>query len=128
MDLNSITNNPEQIKQLISLLQQMLPENQDTEHNLEEEQSKIKTKSVRSDKITNRKNKFLDMPEKDMYKSDTKIDKRLAINPPTPRTRRFVPIDARCRVCGKVEKISPSIIPDSLDRYKCNRCSSSAGG
>lgn len=124
MDLNNLTNNPEQIKQLINLLQQMLPENQDNT----EDESKIKTKTVRSDKRTNRKNKFLDMPEKDMYKSDTKIDKKLSINPPTPRTRRFVPIEARCRVCGKTEKISPSILPDSLDRYKCNRCAASAGG
>lgn len=126
MDLN--INNPEQIKQLISLLQQMLPENNsDNDNSDDEDISPIKTKSIRSDKIKSRKNKFVDMPEKNMHKSDSAIDKKLCVNPPTPRNRKFIPVEVKCRVCGKTEKVNPAIVPESVDRYKCNRCSSSSG-
>lgn len=129
MDLNF--NNPEQIKQLISLLQQMLPSD-DKKSNQDDEddsfESPIKTKSARSGKNKNRKNKFLDMQEKNMHKEDIAIDKKLAINSPTPRNREFTPVDVRCRSCGKTEKVSPAIVPDSVDRYKCNNCSTTAGG
>lgn len=128
MELNY---SPQEIKQLIQLLQQMLPK--DTEESISSKsdddfiESKIKTKSIRSDKISNRKNKFLDMPERNMHKSDTAIDKKLSINPPTPRNRKFNSANVKCRICGKQEKVSPSIVPEPADRYKCNNCSTSAG-
>lgn len=125
MDLNF--NNPEQIKQLIAMLQQMLPSDNNTDDESETE-SPIKTKSTRSDKTKNRKNKFLDMQEKNMHKEDIAIDKKLSITTPTPRNREFKPIDVRCRSCGRTEKVNPAIVPDSVDRYKCNRCSTTAGG
>lgn len=114
---------PEQIRQLIEVLQNMLPKNDTEEKNFDN--SKIKTKSVKSNKSNINKNKFLDMPEKDMHKADVKIDKKLSISPPTPRTRKFSTIEVSCRSCGKKEQISPRLIPDSKDRYKCNKCSSS---
>lgn len=129
MDLNF--NNPEQIKQLISLLQQMLPSDdkktKDNEENDSSFESPIRTKSTRSNNNKNRKNKFLDMQEKNMHKEDIAIDKRLAITSPTPRNREFVPVEVRCRSCGKKEKVSPAIVPDSVDRYKCNNCSTTPG-
>ena len=73
------------------------------------------------------KNKFLDMPEKDMHKADSAIDKKLSVHPPTPRNRKFAKIDVACRTCGKQEKVNHSIVPEQLDRYKCNKCSSSSG-
>lgn len=119
MDLN--IENPEQIKQLIAMLQNMLPKEEETN-------SVIKTKSVRtSSKKKQLKNKFLDMPEKDMHKADSVIDKKLAVHPPTPRNRKFSKIDVKCRTCGKYEKVNPSIVPEQIDRYKCNKCSSSSG-
>ena len=125
--------NPKEIKQLIQLLQQMLPKD-DVEEKSESNptnddfvESKIKTKTIRSDRISNRKNKFLDMPEKDMHKSDTAIDKKLSTSPPTPRNRKFTPVKVRCRICGKEEEVNPSIVPEPMDRYKCNNCSTSAG-
>lgn len=126
MDLNF--KDPEQIKQLISLLQNLLP-SEETEKPEESEQfsTKIKTKTRSSKNKEKNNNKFLSMPERNMHKEDIEIDKKLSVNPPTPRTRKFEPIDARCRVCGKTEKVNPSIVSDS-DRYKCNKCSSSAGG
>lgn len=125
MDLN--LNNPEQIKQLISVLQNLLPKDEEAE---EEPNPTIKTKSCSSKKSKKKapKNKFLDMPERNMHKSDTAIDKLLNKQPPTPRTREFVPVDVRCRVCGKTEAVNPAMIPDSVDRYKCNKCAGSAGG
>jgi hypothetical protein len=125
MDLD--IKNPEQIKALIEMLQSLLPtESSDKLENTEIAESKIKTKTRRSGG-TNHTNKFLDMPEKDMHKADVRIDKKLSVNPPTPRNRKFSTIEVSCRSCGKKEKVSPQIVPDSLDRYKCNQCSSSGG-
>lgn len=127
MDLN--LNNPDQIKQLIAVLQNLLPKDNDAGEQDEEQNPNIKTKSCSSKskkKVT--KNKFLDMPERNMHKSDSKIDKLLNVQPPTVRTREFVPVDARCRVCGKTESVNPTMIPDSIERYKCNKCAGTAGG
>ena len=123
MDLN--LTDPAQIKQLIAALQSLLPSNIEEKATETEPQSKIKTKTARSGN-KNFRNKFLEMPEKDMYKSDTKIDKKLSIHPPSPRNRKFSTIDVVCRSCGKKESVNPQIVPDSVDRYKCNKCSSSA--
>lgn len=126
MDLNF--SDPEQIKQLISALEKLLPNNSEEEEN-DDFSSKIKTKTTRakSNKKKN-SNKFLGMPEMRMHKEDSLIDKKLIKAPPTPRTRKFEPINVQCRVCGKKEKVSPSVIPESIDRYKCNKCSGAAGG
>lgn len=122
MDLNLNLNDPEQIKKIIAALQGLLPnQEEDTEP-----VSKIKTKTARANKKQN-KNLFTQMAEKDMHKSDSSIDKKLCINPPTPRNRAFVPMDVTCRSCGKHEKVNPAIVPEPKDRYKCNKCSSSAG-
>lgn len=126
MDLNF--KDPEQIKQLISLLQNLLPEENKEEEEEEEFSSKIKTKTRSSKSKNNAKNKFLQMPERNMHKDDIEIDKKLAVNAPTPRTRKFEPVNVRCRVCGKQEKVNPGIVADSVDRYKCNKCAGSAGG
>lgn len=102
-----------------------------TDHNeVSEEQedhifhSKIKTKNINVKKKSY--NKFESMPEYKMHKEDVAIDKKLNVAPPSQRSRTYKPIDVRCRVCGRVESVSPSLV-DSADRYKCNRCSASAG-
>jgi hypothetical protein len=122
MDLN--LNNPEQIKQLIAALQMLLPKGEAEEEPMQD--SKIRTKTSRS---TNKvgKNLFSDMPEKNMHKADIEIDKKLNVHPPTVRNRKFQFVDVVCRTCGKKEKVSPAIVPESVDRYRCNKCSSSAG-
>lgn len=126
MDLD--INDPEKIKQLIQVLQGLLPKNDSSDED-DEPESKIRTKTTRSGKKNKRsKNKFLDMPEKDMHKSDTAIDKLLNKAPPTPRNRPYEPIEVVCRVCHKKEMVSPAVVPESTDRYKCNKCSGSAGG
>jgi hypothetical protein len=124
MDLSELSKNPDQLKQLISLLQNMLPSD-DTD--TEEESSPIKTKSSRKPKSqTQSSNKFLTMPEMNMHKEDSEIDKKLSKHPPVARGREFEPITVKCRICGKEETLSPSLV-ESPSRYKCNKCSSSAG-
>jgi formylmethanofuran dehydrogenase subunit E len=122
-------NNPEQIKALIQALQSLLPKEEAKKTNITTEQSnsKIKTKTRSRKKSNNPTNKFLSMPEMNMFKADVEIDKKLSKHPPTPRNREYQPVKVKCRSCGKQEEVNPAILPDSTDRYKCNKCSSSAG-
>lgn len=94
------------------------------EDNTTEFSSKIKSKKLSVKQRS--KNKFDTMPESKMHKDDTAIDKKLIVSPPTQRNRSYQPVSARCRVCGRVESINPSLV-ESADRYKCNRCAASAG-
>lgn len=122
--------NPEQIKQLIAMLQNLLPKEKETvpKKSKPKASSKIKTKTRRlTNKEEQQTNLFLEMPEMGMHKSDTNIDKKLCRHPPTQRNRAYESIKIVCRVCGKSESINPMILPDSSDRYKCNKCSSSSG-
>lgn len=135
MDLDP--QNPEQIKMLISMLQGLLPKE---EPETTKKSKKAKTKTRKVDEFDNpniktkstripsgRQNKFLSMPERNMHKADVEIDKKLSKQPPSPRTRTFEPVEVRCRACGKTEEVNPAIL-DSVDRYKCNKCSTMAGG
>jgi hypothetical protein len=123
---------PNQINQLIGLLQQMLPKSEDEP---KKSKSKPKAKEQKLKSVTkskrivdqDRQNKFLSMPEMGMHKSDTSIDKKLQKFPPTPRSREFSLIDVKCRICGKTDEVSPKLLPESADRYKCNNCSSTQG-
>lgn len=127
--------NPQQIKQLIALLQGLLPKEDSTDNTKPQNKTKknkplknnIKTKTRKRQEETESYNKFLEMPEMNMHKSDVEIDKKLCRHPPTKRNREYEPIKAICRVCGKNELINSAILPDSSDRYKCNKCSSSSG-
>jgi lysyl-tRNA synthetase class I len=128
MDLD--ISNPEVIKQLIASLQTLLPpEDKPKEKKPAKNSHNIKTKTTKSGRQNTEEatNKFLDMPEKNMHKSDSKIDKKLNRYPPTPRNRPYQSIEVRCRSCGKTESVNPKILPESADRYKCNKCSSSPG-
>lgn len=131
MDLGKLQEDPEKLKQLISLLSSLLPEDEE-----DEESADTKTKKKKSDPIKNnsrklntkstRENRFLDMPESGMHKEDCIIDKKLQKYPPTLRNRPVNFVKVKCRVCGKSEEISENVV-DSTDRYKCNNCSTSAG-
>lgn len=131
MDLSELGNNPEQIKQLIGLLQKLLPENNgndsSNEQEAEESASVMRTRGQKSRSKTKQTNKFLTMREKDMHKDDIRIDKLLCKNGPVARTRDFSLIKVTCRVCGKTEEINPVLLFDAPNRYKCNNCSTSAG-
>ena len=116
---------PKQIKQMIAMLKQMLPEDsQETEEEPVRE-SPIKNRASRKPKQT--ENKFDSMMEAHLHKEDIEIDKKLRKYDPTPRTRNFDPVKVVCRVCGKKEEINPALLADTVDRHKCNNCARSAG-
>lgn len=120
---------PEQIQQMIIMLQSMLPKNEEAEtisEHRENIQHAIKTKksSKPKDVFVNR---FDEMLESNLHKDDVAIDKALTKHAPTPRMRKYTPLDVKCRVCGKNEQINPALLSDSPERYKCNVCSRSPG-
>lgn len=123
---------PEQISQMIALLQSMLPQEkpspivEDEETEIDENPSPIKTKTNR--RIPgNFTNKFDAMMEAQLHKADSAIDKALSVYAPTPRSRRFEPVSVKCRVCGKTEEINPNLLSEARERYKCNACARSPG-
>lgn len=121
----------EDIMALIAILQKGLVDNEPAEDvspkktTTKKKRSYSKTASKKEDK-PKRKNLFETMPERNMHKEDVEIDKRLRKYPITERSRKLYMIDVQCRVCGKKEKVSP-VLCESPDRYKCNKCASSAG-
>ena len=121
--------NPKQIQQMIELLQNMLPdEEQEVQEEVAEEEfeSPIKTKSSRRPIQGKRKNLFDEMMESKLHKEDVKIDQQLSGGRSMPRNRPSPLVDVHCRVCGKKEQVNASIIGDR-DRYKCNKCAVGAG-
>jgi hypothetical protein len=142
MDPKEILNSPEQIKNLIAVLQALLPTNDNDDDQVHtpmpdpvETKSRthnIKTKTRRrvgssSNDTTNNINKFDQMTEARMHKDDGQIDKLLSRHPPVARMRDFDPMDVVCRVCGKKETVSPALVFEGVSRYKCNNCSTQAG-
>jgi hypothetical protein len=122
----------EDIMALIAILQKGLTD--DEPNKKSPTKSKSKPKETNKSKFRNKKagsdngvNKFISMPEMNMHKEDVAFDKAVRRLPPVPRNREFQPIDVVCRSCGKKEKINPVLVHDSVDRYKCNKCSVNAG-
>lgn len=113
------------IKQLIAILQKGLIDNED-ENNEEVEQPKKTISNNKKSKKQERLNLFDSMSEFRMHKEDIEIDKKLRVQPPTERSRNYKPLKVKCRVCGKEETINPSLV-ESVERYKCNKCSTTAG-
>jgi hypothetical protein len=94
---------------------------------IKKKQSKKRTPSLKTKKQKeNFYNKFCDMAESKMHKSDTEIDKKLNRFPPSERTRKYMPINVVCRVCGTRDEINPALV-DSIERYKCNKCARTPG-
>jgi hypothetical protein len=130
MDPKELLNDPQKIKDIISVLQALLPkEDVSSDSNTEKPKKTTKVKRTKKQKESEQpqsKNKFLAMQEMYMFKDDTAIDKKLSKNPPIPRTRHFDPITVKCRVCGRSEQVNPGLVYDP-SRYKCNNCSSTQG-
>jgi|TARA_B100000073_G_scaffold84137_1_gene64754 hypothetical protein len=114
-----------QIKQMIDMLKNMLPEEQSDDKDEPVQESPIRTRGSRKPKFV--ENKFDSMSEKNLHKADIAIDQKLNKYGPTPRTRTFKAIKVKCRVCGKTEEINPVLLSDTPERYKCNACARSAG-
>lgn len=130
----------EQLLEMMKMMQSMI-ENISDEEPVDEvvEKPKQKAKKKRISKkpknriqakgviVPDRPNLFDEMPERNMHKSDTAIDKKLSQHPPTPRSRKFSTIGVVCRICGKKENMAPSLVPEDVSRYKCNKCCGSQG-
>jgi hypothetical protein len=116
----------EDIMALITILQKGLDDNESEEQVEPKRKRTARTKQKTDNKKNKMVNKFLTMSERNMHKEDTLIDKKLNVLPPTERTRQFKPVTVKCRVCGKEEQINPNYL-ESKERYKCNKCSTSAG-
>jgi hypothetical protein len=118
----------EDIMALIAILQKGLTdEDSDVEYEEPKKQKKSGGRTKKSPEKKQKLNKFDSMPEKNMHKQDTIIDKKLwGDNKPTERTRSFQAISVRCRICGKTENVNPSLV-DSTERYKCNKCATTSG-
>ena len=136
MDLNELFKDKNQIKSLITLLQQVVDSQEtedespveNTEQQVAQPNSKIKTReSRRVVKNNGFVNKFDSMSEFNSFKADGAIDKVLSQQPPVARTREFEPINVVCRVCGKQENVNPSLAHEGPARYKCNNCSKLPG-
>lgn len=115
------------IKALIAILQKGLVD--DNVEDTEEESVKPKTTRKPQNKIIKKKkstNKFEKMAEFGMCKEDTEIDKKIKKPPPSLRNRPFDYVKVQCRICGKKDKVAPSLV-ESAERYKCNKCSTGAG-
>lgn len=121
---------PEKIQAMISILQSMLESENNPKEIQDAPQQKAKEVSfvTKKESFASHINKFDKMIEKNMHKEDIAIDQKLNTQPPIARSRTYNPISVKCRVCGKQEQISPQLIPSAeLERYKCNKCSSSPG-
>lgn len=117
------------IKALIAILQKGLTNDSDDN---DEEEVKPKRKTQRSSKPRQTKkkstNKFESMPEFGMCKEDVEIDRKIKKPPPSLRNRPFELVKVQCRVCGKKDKVAPSILESmEIERYKCNKCATGAG-
>lgn len=131
--MDNINLDPQQIQQMILMLQAMLPKQEqgadDTPVKPEKKTSLKKNNQSKngSKSKPTRENKFDTMMEARMHKEDIEIDRKLSTVPPVPRARPFEWISAVCRVCGRKERVNPVLITDTIDRYKCNKCCAGAG-
>lgn len=115
------------IKALIAILQKGLSDDDSDEIEVAKPKTIKKTQSKTSTpKKKKSTNKFEKMAEFGMCKEDVEIDKKIKKPPPTIRNRPFDYVKVQCRMCGKKEKVAPLLV-ESIDRYKCNKCSTGAG-
>jgi hypothetical protein len=93
----------------------------------EDDDEELNTPIVRRGIKKKTKNKFLEMADFNAHKEDLDFDRKVKKVPPTPRDKnKYAPINVVCRVCGRKEKVNPSIV-ENVSRYKCNTCSTSSG-
>jgi hypothetical protein len=115
------------IKQLISILQKGLSNEDDTDVSIDSPKTKkTRVASQPKNKKPKRVNKFEKMAEFSMCKEDLEFDRKVKKPPPSERSREFKYINMNCVVCGKKEKV-PSTLLNGIERYKCNKCSTGAG-
>lgn len=100
---------------------------------------RAKEKETQQKQRPNRKNTFdekslsLTEDERRELEKASKDDKKNRKKRPSSnfmaKRPEFKKVEVRCRVCGKLDKVHPGYVVKDEDgyRYKCNRCSCSAG-
>lgn len=132
-----MSNKKETIEQIVDLLRSLVEDEPEIEEVKPAKKKTIKKKTTRKKSSaartrntatakTTSTNKFDSMPERNMFRDDVAIDKKLNVQPPSPRTRSYSTIDVTCRSCGKSESLNPALVHDAT-RYKCNTCSQAGG-
>lgn len=111
------------IKALIAILQKGLTEEDNNPTNKSKPSTQKKSAPAKKKKSTN---KFDNMVEFAMCKEDVEVDRKIKKPPPSLRNRPFDLIKVQCRVCGKKDKVPPTLV-ESIERYKCNKCATGAG-
>jgi len=111
------------IRQLIAILSKGLSDEQPAQKT---RKTRKTTNNTKTTKTPAKKNQFEKMPEFSMCKEDLEFDKKIRKPAPSIRNRPFDFITVQCRVCGKQEKVAPSLV-ESIYRYKCNKCATGAG-
>jgi hypothetical protein len=129
--------NNDDIKQLIAILQRGLTSDSNEipeeieKPSQETKPIKTKSKNIKTKKVKiseeDHGNVFESMPEKNMHRDDIEIDRKLSTYAPTTRARKFNTINVVCRVCGRKDEVSPSLVYEGASRYKCNKCARSPG-
>jgi hypothetical protein len=133
-NIKDLLKNPEQIKQMIGLLSALLESTSQEDVSEEATDTKVKTPAKQQSiaktkkvKHIKRENKFLSMPEVNMHKEDPGLAQKLYVQPPVARSRKLQMVSAKCRVCGKEEKVQASLLYGGIERFKCNKCSATPG-
>ena len=114
------------IKALIAILQKGLEKDDDNDKEIVQPKTKKSQPKATTPKKKKSVNKFEKMTEFTMCKEDVEIDRKIKKPPPTARNRPFDYIKVQCRVCGKKDKVAPTLV-ESIERYKCNKCATGAG-
>ena len=124
---------PAQIKQMIGMLKAMLPEDKEEAVAVKTDVSPLINPNTPikdagpSYRTGKHYNKFDEMMENKLHKQDTELQKKLSQYPPVPRNRSVSMVKATCRICGKSEEDSASLLYEGEARYKCNSCSKGSG-
>ena len=124
---------PAQIKQMIGMLKAMLPEDKEEAVAVKTDVSPLINPNTPikdagpSYRTGKHNNKFDEMMENKLHKQDTELQKKLSQYPPVPRNRSVSMVKATCRICGKSEEVSASLLYEGEARYKCNSCSKGSG-
>ena len=140
---------PEQIEELQSLLQKSSVTSRDTKK--KKRRGKRRRKRREAAKARERALVLGKQSEQDLSSADDFLkglnltaaereelqeaslsDKEMGAHEPSerassPKKKADHRIEVRCRICGKMEKVSPGIVPPERDRFKCNTCCCSAG-
>jgi hypothetical protein len=123
--------NNDDIKQLIAILQKGL-ETEDDQPIAKPKRKRAKAVKKHTKTFDNNEKvkEILGIDLKSLHREDIDIDKKLSGSRNNNYKSKRTPIklvDVTCRICGKREQISPTLLFDSPSRYKCNSCCSSPG-